>query len=393
MRTERAATGGAVARSASGQVIFVRHALPHETVEVQITELASRFARGDVVEIVDASAERVSASCRYATADQCGGCDLQHASSSAQLSWKSDVVSEHLSRIARDSRRVEVKSVGPEQASRTRLRCAVDANGRLGLRMSRRHDVVAVDPCWLAHESLKTAFETNWAGFDEVELRAIGDEPIAVARRDEGEDSIYEVFTLDRNPLAPTTVSRVVVNSLAFQVGPLSFWQSHRRAPELLSQQVSELLGAKEGDHVTDLYSGVGLFAVSLATVVGPGGRVVAVESSRDAVSDALINAQSHRQVVVRNWAVTPRAINDSVSTGQLVVLDPPRSGAGKAVMGALVRRRPRRMVYVSCDAATFARDVKVATDAGYSLSDVRAFDLFPMTEHVELVGVLDDGS
>ena len=393
VRTERPATGGAVARSGSGQVIFVRHALAHETVEVEITEVAARFARADAVAVIEANAERVNAPCAYAASHQCGGCDLQHASESAQLSWKSDIVSEHLARIAGDDRRVDVVSVGAPRGSRTRLRCAVDAQGRLGLRASRRHDVVALDACWLAHESLLGAFSTDWSGFDEVELRAIGDDVVAVARREEAEDTIYELLTLDRSSLAASTVSRVRVNDHSFQVGPLSFWQSHRSAPQLLVSQVIELLGAREGDHVTDLYSGVGLFAVSLAPIVGSSGRVVAVESSHDATTDAEVNARMHRQVTVRNWAVTPRAINDSVSVGDLVVLDPPRSGAGKAVMGALMRRRPRRMVYVSCDAATFARDVRVATDAGYTLSALRGFDLFPMTEHVELVGVLDDGS
>jgi tRNA/tmRNA/rRNA uracil-C5-methylase (TrmA/RlmC/RlmD family) len=393
VRTERAATGGAVARSASGQVIFVRHALPNETVEVEITELASRFARADAVGVLEPSAQRVAAPCRYAATHECGGCDLQHATTAAQLAWKSDIISEHLARIAGDTRRVTVASLGAEQGSRTRLRCAVDADGHLGLRRARRHDIVALEACWLAHDSLLSAFSTDWSGFDEVELRAIGDEPLAVARREEGDDTIYELFTLNRTSLPASTVSRVVVNGQGFQVGPLSFWQSHRSAPELLSQQVLDLLGASEGDQVTDLFSGVGLFALSVASVVGPSGRVIAVESSRDAVNDAEANARSQRHVVLRNWAVTPRAINDSVSPGQLVVLDPPRSGAGKAVMSALVRRRPRRMVYVSCDAATFARDVKVATDAGYVLGEVRGFDLFPMTEHVELVGVLDDGS
>jgi tRNA/tmRNA/rRNA uracil-C5-methylase (TrmA/RlmC/RlmD family) len=268
----------------------------------------------------------------------------------------------------------------------------VDPNGRLGLRASRSHDVVELDSCWLAHPALQRAFGTDWTGFDEVELRAIGDVAHAVARREDGADTIYEVVDLERRALPSSTVSRVNVNGRSFQVGPLSFWQSHVDAPQLLTRNVVELLEAAPGDHVTDLYSGVGLFAVALADVVGANGRVVSVESSRDAVGDAEVNAQGRRQLTVRNWAVTPRAINDSVAPGDLVVLDPPRSGAGKAVMGALMRRRPRRIAYVSCDAATLARDLKVALDAGYALVELRAFDLFPMTEHVELVAILDDG-
>ncbi len=390
VRTQRAATGGAVARSETGQVLFIRHALPDETVEVEISEVSSRFARGDVVSVIEPSVNRVNEPCPYARAHSCGGCDLQHASLDAQLLWKSDVVSEHLARIAKIDRRVDVASVGEARGSRTRLRCAVSSDGQLGLRASRRHDIVALDACWLAADSLRDAFRTDWSGFDEVELRAIGDEAFAVARREEGEDTIFEVLTLDRTSLPASTVSRVKVHGVSYQVGPLSFWQSHRGAPELLVSQVTELLGASAGDRVSDLYSGVGLFAVALADVVGPEGRVVCVESSSDAVNDAQLNARGRRQLTVRNWAVTPRAINDSVSPRDLVVVDPPRSGVGQAVMAALMRRRPARIVYVSCDAATFARDLKFATDAGYRLGELRAFDLFPMTEHVEIVAVLD---
>jgi tRNA/tmRNA/rRNA uracil-C5-methylase (TrmA/RlmC/RlmD family) len=144
------------------------------------------------------------------------------------------------------------------------------------------------------------------------------------------------------------------------------------------------------GDHVADLYSGVGLFSVPLAQVVGPGGRVTAVESSPYAVRDARQNGDGLRHLKVREWSVSPRAINDAVGEGDVVVLDPPRGGMAKGVAGALLRRAPRRVVYVSCDAATFARDLKVLLAGGFVLTDLRVFDLFPMTEHVEIIANLD---
>ena len=141
---------------------------------------------------------------------------------------------------------------------------------------------------------------------------------------------------------------------------------------------------------MTDLFSGVGLFAVPLAKAVGPSGKVTAVESSAYAVRDARQNAEGFRWLKVREWSVSPRAINDSVSEGDLVILDPPRGGLAKGVAAALVRRRPRRLVYVSCDAATFARDLKTLLAGGFVLGELRVFDLFPMTEHVELIASLD---
>jgi tRNA/tmRNA/rRNA uracil-C5-methylase (TrmA/RlmC/RlmD family) len=387
---ERAATGGAVGRTEAGQVVFARLGLPGEQVVVEITESTSRFARGEVVEVVRASADRVEPPCGFATAFGCGGCDLQHATADAQRRWKSDVATEHLRRITQIAWRVEVEAVGGDaHGSRTRLRCAVDEEGRLGLRRSRSHEIVALERCWLADGALTAAMDTRWTNAVEVELRAIGPgEPFAVARWPQRDPVVHETLNLAGEPLANAR-SRVRVGADEFEVGPLSFWQSHRRAPELLSGVVLDWLDAQEGDRVCDLYSGVGLFAVPLARRVGPRGRVLAVEGSAEACADAMANADGQRQLTVRPWRVSPRAINDTVGVGELVVLDPPRSGAGLAAMRALAARRPRRIVYVSCDAATLARDLG-ALLGDYDLRELRAFDLFPMTEHLELVAVLD---
>jgi tRNA/tmRNA/rRNA uracil-C5-methylase (TrmA/RlmC/RlmD family) len=375
-------------------VVFVRHGLPGELVRVNVTESTAKFSRADAVEILEPSAQRVTAPCPYAHPDGCGGCDLQHASMSGQVAWKTSLVEEHLRRIAGVELAVSVlEPPSDPKGSRTRLRCAVDDDGRLALRAARSHDVVALDACWIASASLTPAFSSTWHGAEEVELRAIGEgEPIALVRRITPRGVMHELCSLRGEPLEPSTQSRVSVRGHVFSVGPRSFWQSHRDAPTMLLDTVLELSDARAEDHVTDLFSGVGLFAVPLAKVVGPGGRVTAVESSPYAVRDARQNAEGLRNVKVREWSVTPRSINDSVGEGDVVVLDPPRGGLAKGAAEALVRRRPRRVVYVSCDAATFARDLKVLMAGGYRLDQTRVFDLFPMTEHVELVASLDLG-
>ena len=366
VRIERPATGGGVGRLADGRVVFVRHSLPGELVTVDVTESTASFSRADVVEVLESSAERVSAPCPYAHRGGCGGCDLQHASLSAQKSWKAALVQEHLARIARVTRTVEVVSPpSPARGSRTRLRCAVDEEGRLSLRKTRSHDLVALDACWIADETFSPAFASTWEGAEEVELRAIGDgEPFAVVRRDTHRGTMIELCSLRGEPLEPSI-------QLLLERG-----DAHHQA----------------GDHVVDLFSGVGLFIIPLARVVGPTGRVSAVESSAYAVRDARQNAEGLGQVKVREWTVSPRAINDAVGSGDVVVLDPPRSGLAKGVTEALLRRAPRRVVYVSCDAATFSRDLKGLLAGGFDLVDLKAFDLFPMTEHVELVALLDMG-
>ena len=391
VRIERPAAGGGVSHLSDGRVVFVRHSLPGELVRVRVTEETSKFARGEALEVLEASPERVAPQCYYARPGGCGGCDFQHASLAAQLSWKGALVGEHLRRIAGVTRDVEVITLSQDAHTRTRLRCAVDENGALALRQARSNDVVTIASCQVADRRFSDAFETPWHYAEEVELRAIGDgQPFALVRRITDRGTLFELTTLFGEPLEPSTHSRVAVDGHYFDVSPRSFWQSHRDAPETLLRSVLEFADVAAGDHVVDLFSGVGLFSVPLAKRVGPGGKVVAVEASPYAVRDARTNGDGLRQLRVREWSVTPRAINDAVAPGDVVVLDPPRSGLAKGVCDALIRRAPRRLVYVSCDAATFARDLALLAAGGYHLRDLRVFDLFPMTEHVELVAVLD---
>ena len=198
------------------------------------------------------------------------------------------------------------------------------------------------------------------------------------------------VYTCRGRLLSPSTSSRIEVNGHTFRVGPRSFWQSHRDAPAVLTDAVLGVAGVKPGDTVTDLYAGVGLFSVPLAKATGRGGRVTAVESAPWSVADARHNVEGAGRVQVRQWDVTARAVNDAVAPDSIVVVDPPRTGLGRGVAAALARRAPRRLVYVSCDPATFARDLSALLMGGFALGDLRAFDLFPMTEHVELVARLD---
>lgn len=391
VRIERPAAGGGVGHLIDGRVVFVRYGLPGELVRVRLNEMTTKFARGDAMEIIEASAQRVTPRCPYAHPGGCGGCDFQHASLEAQLSWKGALVAEHLRRIAGEERTVEVTTLALASHARTRLRCGVDEKGRLALRRYRSSDLVAISSCEVADERFADALATPWHGADEVELRAIGDgEPFAHVRRVTDRGTVFELCSLGGAPLEPSTHSRVAVDGHYFSVSPRSFWQAHRDAPAALLRVVLDFADVAAGDHVVDLYSGVGLFSIPLARRVGPGGKVVAVESSPYAVRDARTNGDGLRQLRVREWSVTPRAINDAVAPGDVVVLDPPRVGLGKGVAAALVRRAPRRLVYVSCDAATFARDLATLASGGYVLRDLRVFDLFPKTEHVEIVGVLD---
>jgi tRNA/tmRNA/rRNA uracil-C5-methylase (TrmA/RlmC/RlmD family) len=163
----------------------------------------------------------------------------------------------------------------------------------------------------------------------------------------------------------------------------------HPGAATALSQAVIEALEPQTGERVVDLYAGVGLFAALLGERVGSTGSVLALEGDARACADAARNTADQPQVKVRTVAIDAATVANKVGRPSLVVLDPPRAGAGVAVSKAIVGLAPRRVAYVACDPATFARDLKVFLDAGWEMSSLRAFVLFPMTEHVELVATL----
>jgi tRNA/tmRNA/rRNA uracil-C5-methylase (TrmA/RlmC/RlmD family) len=184
---------------------------------------------------------------------------------------------------------------------------------------------------------------------------------------------------------------REVAAGRTFKVSGSGFWQVHPAAADLLSQAVLEYVDARPGETAMDLYCGVGLFAAGLAAAVGPDGEVVAVEADRGAVADARTNLAEFAQVMLVEERVE-RAIAQAPAgfEAEVVVLDPPRAGAGRNVVAGIAGLRPRVVAYVACDPAALARDLGYFAERGYRLTGLRAFDLFPMTHHVECVAKLE---
>ena len=177
-----------------------------------------------------------------------------------------------------------------------------------------------------------------------------------------------------------------------FRVAAAGFWQVHPHALAALAEALLAGLAPRPGERVLELYAGAGPLTAVLADAVGPAGQVIGVESSRPAVADAAENLADRPWAEVRHGRVDARLVDTLLEQGpapDLVVLDPPRAGAGAAVMARLVAAGPRLVGYVSCDPATLARDVRAAVAAGWRLAALRAIDAFPMTHHVECVAVL----
>jgi tRNA/tmRNA/rRNA uracil-C5-methylase (TrmA/RlmC/RlmD family) len=391
--------GGCVGHAADGRVVFVRHSLPGERVVATVTSTTTSFIRADATEILRASPDRVTPPCPYAGPGRCGGCDFQHVDLAAQRRLKADRVREQLQRVAGIDREVDVEHVRGGRDGlgwRTRVRMAVDESGRLGFRRHRSHELEIVGHCPIAcPEVMKTGtFEADWSGADELEV---------IVAPDSGESLVSVDTSRKTPPELPRIAARIVVNGrpqqrssavhttvagVPFRVSDGVFWQVHVGAAETLAGAVQSVLGAERGDKVVDLYAGAGLFSVLAADQVGTRGAVLAVERDRRACADAERNGEGRPQLRVKRASVTPGLIERGIGKPDLVVLDPAREGAGKSVMAALDGHRStlRRIVYVSCDPSSFSRDARVLFDAGWTLTALRAFDIFPMTEHVELV-------
>jgi tRNA/tmRNA/rRNA uracil-C5-methylase (TrmA/RlmC/RlmD family) len=380
--------GHCVARDHDGRVVFVRHALPGELVRVRITGDAGSYRRADAVEVLEPSADRVAAPCPHAGPGRCGGCDWQHASGAAQRELKAAVVREQLTRLAGVDVPVTVESLpGGLLGWRTRIQYAIGPDGVVGLRRHRSHEVEPLDACPLGAPGVGRAPAAR-SGATGVEVVRGDDGAVTVLAHSPGTGR----HTRGRRP--PDRVElidgpsrlRHTVAGRDFEVGAPGFWQVHPRAAEAFAAALLAMLGPRVGERVLDLYAGAGLFTALLGEAVGPDGRVLGVESGRRAVADAQANLAGLPQARMLRARVTPEVIGEA----DLVVLDPPRSGAGREIMAAVLACEPRAVGYVACDPATLARDLRVALDAGWRLAAFRAFDAFPMTQHVECLALLD---
>jgi tRNA/tmRNA/rRNA uracil-C5-methylase (TrmA/RlmC/RlmD family) len=399
-----------------GRVVFVRHTLPGERVLARLTEAGERdrYWRADCVEVLTPSPDRAPSRCALAGPGGCGGCDWQHVTTAGQRRLKADVVAEQLRRLGGlEGVAPQVEPVPGDDDGlgwRTRVRFAVDARGRPGLRAHRSHEVVPVDRCPIAHgrvAELEVGTRT-WTDAAEVEVvapaggtdrlvvvhplaadRAVGVPPLAGPAGvvlDGGRAGL-------RRLRGRTWVEeQVVVDGVTrrFRVTGTGFWQVHPGAAQALLDAVLEAGDPQPGERALDLYSGVGLFSAGLALRVGPQGSVTAVESDARASADARRSLHDLPQVHLEHQRVDRAlAVRGALPPAEVVVLDPPRVGAGRGVLEAVLARHPRVAVYVACDPAALARDLAVAARRGYRLDRLRAFDLFPMTHHVECVARL----
>lgn len=420
--------GDAVGRAADGRTVFVSGACPGDTVAARITSDKGRYLTAETVEVISASPDRVEAPCPYF--GTCGGCQWQHVAYPAQLAAKARIVSDAIERIGHADPaclRPPVAAVDPYgYRNKVELAVAADERGRVTAGFSARHgtSLVPVDACLLlpkrvakAPKALSGALRflsrgadlgvfraslRTSAAFPDVEVavwtppsgfpRQAAAKVLAEATGATGVMRVIYKGTLKERTVVRTEVLsgrgywRERLGEEEFAVSAPSFFQVNTATATLLADLVMGAARADGSDRVLDLYAGVGTFTLPLARAAG---EVVAVEAASHAVRDLRRNLESallDAEVAPGDAAMVLPGLGDF----DTVVVDPPRTGLQPAALSAIIAAGPRRIVYVSCDPATLARDVAGLTEAGFSLVEATPVDLFPQTYHVECVAVLE---
>lgn len=384
VRVGPVAHGGHCVARVEGRAVFVRHVLPGELVTARVSAVAKKYARADVVDVLEVAQERVEPPCP--NAGTCGGCDFQHVAPAFQAELKRRVLAEQLQRLAGIEWHGEMEQVSPVLGSRIRMRYAVGADGRLGLRAHRSNTVVPLPAggCRIADLAMPSDVGEMAHDFGAGAAATAQTPQNPAPSRHDGRELLGVVSVEGGNLFAPRSGATVTqrVGERSFTVDVDGFWQSHRAAPEALTEAVLAGLQPRAGETAFDLYCGVGVFAAALADA---GCTVWGIEGSKAAVAHARTNVPGAR-FLAGDVARTLRKLPPKVD---LVVLDPPRAGAGRDVVSALAGLRPRAIGYVACDPAALARDLAGFAESGYRPTSIRGFDLFGMTHHVEAVAIL----
>ena len=394
------AHGGSALGRAESRVIFVPYAIPGERVRVELVEEHQRWARARLLEVLRSSPHRVQPPCPYFGQDRCGGCQWQHIDYEEQLRLKAQVTADQLLRIGGLEVPIE-EPIGAEEpwSYRNHTQFYVTEDGHLGYLTADSRNVIPVEECYIIDpllDDLWMALDMYWPQLYRLSLRcgvATG-ELMAVFELDHYEDFDIEVdFPVscvlqladgDIAVLMGEPHFREEVAGREYRISAGSVFQVNSGGAEALVALVRELLAPGGDETLLDLYSGVGLFGLALA---GDVGHVIAVEADAAAGADFLHNARDLANVELRQGEVQSMlaGIQEPV---QILVLDPPRAGAGQGVLEEMLRLAPGRIAYVSADPASLARDARHLVGGGYRLARVQPVDLFPQTFHIGCVAL-----
>ncbi|MGQ9572132.1 MAG: 23S rRNA (uracil(1939)-C(5))-methyltransferase RlmD [Dehalococcoidia bacterium] len=377
--TDMAFQGGALGRH-EGLVVFAAYGIPGEEAVVEIERHSKDYLMGRVVEVLCPSPHRVEAPCPYF--GTCGGCQWQHIDYPFQVELKARIVAEQLRRIGKFQEPPVAASVPAKEHwhYRNHARFSTDRQGQLGFVSLLRRRFVRIDHCRIMHpwiNGLLARLQGKCAGLHQVAIRygVRTEQALIHPSLKEIDDSIpsgqpfYEEELLGKR----------------FRISAASFFQVNTCQAEVLTEVVRQKLALAQADILLDAYAGVGTFAVLLAPHVE---RVIAIEESPAAVADAVINQAGIKNIAFYQGKVE-HVLPEISERPDAAILDPPRVGCHPDAIAAILQRPPATLVYVSCDPATLARDLRALCDGGYRLLDVQPVDMFPQTFHIECVATL----
>ena len=392
------AHGGDALGRHEGKVIFVPYAIPGETVRVEIKDDRGHYAFARLVEVLDPSAERTEPQCPHFGAGKCGGCQWQHIAYEAQLRLKRAILIDQLERIGGAVDPLVHPAIPDDDGWAYRNHAQFHPAAEDGLGFQRAGDVRGIEPidfCPILHQELSELYgliDLDVEGLKRLVLRVgtvTGDRLIGFEMKDdkppavEVDETVSCVLLLEEGGYANLIGDNCLAEEVAghrYRISASSFFQVNTAQAGKLVEQALHYLDLDQEDTVLDAFCGVGLFTLPLAARAE---LVVGIESSPSAVDDLLVNTEGVENIEIIEGPVEDVLPEITVSV-DAVLLDPPRGGVDRHAIDALVEMAPDRIVYVSCDPATLARDAKRLESQAYGLVEVQPVDLFPQTYHIE---------
>jgi 23S rRNA (uracil1939-C5)-methyltransferase len=392
--------GDAMGRLPDSRAVFVPFGLPGERVRVRLVEERRNFARGEIVEILEPSKDRIQPQCKHF--GECGGCHYQNLPYEKQIQAKTDILIDQLKRIGK----IENPPVKPMVECpapwnyRNHMQFSLDENGRLGFQAPNSNKVIPITECHLPEVAIndfwrQLEFEPG-TDIERVSLRVGRDDDLMLVLESdmpetpeiEIEAGISIAHVYEENAVVIAGNDHIVIRVLDrdFEISAASFFQVNTIMAGKMVEHLMTNLPISPTTTLLDVYCGVGLFSAFLALKCG---RVIGIESSESACEDFTVNLDEFDNVELYEGeaeAVIPHL----EARPDIVLVDPPRAGLDKVVVDGILKLNPSHIAYVSCDPSTLARDAARLINGGYKLREVTPFDLFPQTYHIESISIFD---
>ena len=391
--------GDAIGRLPDGRVIFVPFGLPGEKVRTRLVREKRGYARGELVEILVPSPDRIKPRCLHFGV--CGGCHFQNLPYSKQLETKTLLLREQLVRTG-GIQDPPVRACVPSPSEwnyRNHIQFHLDPAGKPGFLGPDSHTVVPIKECYLPENLLNSIWpELDFEpvpGLQQINLRLGRDDEVMVVL--EGRDPQPPEMSVDlplsvvyQGPggavvLAGDESLTIEVAGKPFRVSAESFFQVNTLQAEAMVKHVMDSMTLSAESTVLDIYCGVGLFSAHVAERAG---RLAGIESSPEACEDFAVNLDQYNNVEL--YQGTAEAVLPAIDLKpDIIICDPPRAGIEHSALQAILSLHPAQIIYISCDPSTLARDLRLLIQGGYHLEDVTPFDLFPQTYHIESISRL----